>query len=131
MTLPFVCVFVAFVLCHVPKAAASIAAVPAEPSKVSSSAKKRPREKPRGWRARAFEAHRDAVETFGPFAAGVVVAHLAGLDSYRATLLAVTFVVARSLVLATTLAGLDYLRIVGWSVGFLSTAMLYLLPWLV
>jgi uncharacterized MAPEG superfamily protein len=122
MTTSFICVFLAFLLAYVPKAAAVIFA--------GAGARPATKRAAKGWAARAIVAHRDALGTFGPFAAGVVIAHLAGLDPYRAGLLAMTFVGARGLHVVASLAGLDYLRHTSWAVGFASTAMLYVLPWL-
>lgn len=128
MTLPFTCVFLAFLLCYAPKIPLSVAM-----ARAGGYDNKHPRAQQRrlkGWGARALAAHQNAFEAFTPFAAGVVIAHLAELDEYRTTLLAVTFVVARTLYIGAYLANLDYLRSAIWGVGFLATAMLYVLPWL-
>ena len=48
-----------------------------------------------GWRARLYWAHLNGFEAFPPFAAAVVVAHLAHAPQGRIDALAVTFVSAR------------------------------------
>jgi uncharacterized MAPEG superfamily protein len=141
MTVSFICVFLAFGLCYAPKIMFAVAAALGEPASAKSAPKgqrdrrgrkaRQDDERFEGWRARALTAHRDALETFAPFAAAVVIAHLAGLDAYRSGLLAATFVMARTFHLAASLANLDYLRLAAWGVGLVSTAALYVLPWLV
>jgi uncharacterized MAPEG superfamily protein len=83
----------------------------------------------KGWGARAWGAEQNAIESFAPFAAAVVIAHLAGADPERSTLLAYVFVGARTLHLATYLANLDYLRTGLWFMGVLATAGLFVLAY--
>lgn len=128
MSTPFVCIFIAFLLCYAPKLPLSLAMA----RQKGGYDNKHPRlqqARLRGFGARALAAQHNAFEAFGPFAAGVLIAHLAGLDERRATLLAITFVVARTLYIGAYLANLDYLRSAIWGVGFLSTAALYVLSW--
>jgi len=80
-----------------------------------------------GWAARAWAAEQNAIESFAPFAAAVIIAHLTGADPQRSALLAYVFVGARVLHLVTYLADLDYLRTALWFVGVLSTAGLFVL----
>lgn len=80
---------------------------------------------PRGWLARqssprlqrAHAAHLNAFEAFPAFAAGVVVAHLAGVPEPRVALLAVVFVVARIAHGLLYLADRAVLRSLAWLVG--------------
>jgi uncharacterized MAPEG superfamily protein len=48
-----------------------------------------------GWRKRLYWAHQNAFEAFAPFAAGVIVAHLAGAPQGRIDALAGAFIVLR------------------------------------
>lgn len=81
-----------------------------------------------GWGARAVASHQNGFEAFAPFAAAVVVAHLAGGPAGLVNGLAVTFVVARLLYVACYLADWSTLRSTVWSVGFLVTFGLFISP---
>lgn len=129
MTVPFVCILIAMLLAWPPKLAFSIALGRSK----QGYDNKQPRAQQaalRGWMARARDAHYNTLEAFPPFAAGVIVAHLAGLDEHRATVLAVTFVVARTVYPILYIANLDLLRSAVWGVGYVATLLLYILPWI-
>lgn len=80
---------------------------------------------PRAWlarqddprRMRANAAQLNAFEAFPAFAAGVVLADLAGVDDARIALLALIFVTARIAHGAFYVAGLAMLRSLAWLVG--------------
>lgn len=67
---------------------------------------------------RAHAAHLNAFEAFAPFAAGVVLAQLAGVDHGRIAMLAVAFVVLRVLHGAFYLADVAAVRSLVWMGGF-------------
>lgn len=77
---------------------------------------------PRGWIARqdhprlkrAYNAHLNALEAFAPFAAGVVLAQLAGVAPERIAMLAIAFVVLRVLHGLAYVADLAWLRSLAW-----------------
>lgn len=81
---------------------------------------------PRGWQARqqnprsirANAAHLNSFEAFAPFAAGVVMAQLAGVAADRIAWLAVAFVALRVLHGLLYLANLHWLRSLVWVGGF-------------
>ena len=73
---------------------------------------------------RAYAAHLNAFEAFAPFAAGVVLAQLAGVDHGRIALLAVAFVAARVLHGIFYLADVQLLRSLIWAAGFACVAAL-------
>lgn len=81
---------------------------------------------PRGWLARqddyrvrnANAAHLNAFEAFAPFAAGVLMAQLAGVDPARISVLAVAFVVFRVLHGIFYLRAAQLLRSLAWLAGF-------------
>jgi uncharacterized MAPEG superfamily protein len=81
-----------------------------------------------GWGARAVAAHLNGFETFAPFAAAVLVAHVAGGSPPLVDALAVTFVVSRIAYLICYLTNISTLRSTVWSVGFLATLALFLSP---
>jgi uncharacterized MAPEG superfamily protein len=78
-----------------------------------------------GFRQRANAAQLNGFEAFPLFAAGVIVAHLAGADQARIDLLAVTFVVARLFYVAFYVADKSTLRSLAWFVGIGSAIALF------
>jgi uncharacterized MAPEG superfamily protein len=78
-----------------------------------------------GWRARLYWAHLNGFEAFPPFAAAVIVAHLAHAPQARIDALAVVFVAARVAYGACYYADRASLRSVVWSIGFLCVAGLF------
>ncbi len=130
MTVAFWCVLVAMLLAWPPKIAFSVGLIRSK----AGYDNRQPRAQQaqlEGWMARARDAHYNTLEAFPPFAAGVVIAHLAGLDEHRAAVLAVVFVVARTLYPILYIANIDGLRSAVWGVGYLATILLYVMPWLV
>ncbi|GAB1596635.1 MAPEG family protein [Lysobacter claricitrinus] len=82
---------------------------------------------PRVWLARQTDprvqrangAQMNAFEAFPAFAAGVILAHLAGVADDRVSLLAIIFIVARVLHGAFYIAGLPRARSLSWAAGIL------------
>lgn len=87
---------------------------------------------PRGWVAeqthprvqRGNAAHLNAFEAFAPFAAGVLMAQAAGVDSFRVTILALVFLIARILHGVFYLADKHMLRSLCWLIGIICVALL-------
>lgn len=130
MTTPFVCVLIAFVLFWAARIPVFVA--------LNKKAKggfdnKHPHRqiaklaRSDGFGARAVGAQRGLGEAFAPFAAGVVIAHLAGADARRSAVLAIAFVVSELVYVAAYLANADYLRSFVWLIGFLATIGLFVL----
>lgn len=67
---------------------------------------------------RANAAHLNAFEAFAPFAAGVVMAQLAGLEPATIAILAVAFVVLRVLHGVFYLADIATARSLAWVAGY-------------
>lgn len=91
---------------------------------------------PRAWLAkqdgnykvqRAHAAHLNAFEAFAPFAAGVVMAQLAGVDHGRIALLALAFIVLRILHGVLYLADVASARSLAWLGGYLCVIALLVL----
>jgi uncharacterized MAPEG superfamily protein len=78
-----------------------------------------------GWPARANFAQQNSYETFPPFAAGVVIAHLCSAPQGTIDGLAVTFVLARVVYGICYIADRSTLRSLVWLVGFGCTVALY------
>ncbi len=129
MTTPFICVLIAFVLIYVPKLPLSVA-MAKQPDGYDNKNPRAQQDALEGFGARSRGAHYNGFEAFPGFAAAVIIAHLAGANDHRMTVLCVAFVVARGLYIATYLADQDYLRSAVWGVGFLCTVALFCLPWL-
>lgn len=130
MTTPFICVLVAFLLIYLPKVPLSVA-MARQPGGYDNKHPRQQQSQLEGFGARAAAAHYNGFEAFPAFAAAVFVAHLAGVGhDYRASVLSVAFVVARTLYVAAYLANQDYLRSAIWGIGLLCTVALFCLPWL-
>ena len=127
MTIPILCVFVAFLLNLVSKG--PVAAAMARQDRGYDN--KNPRDQQAelvGWGRRALAAHLNGFEAFPPFAIAVVLAIFSGSDSVWTARLAVLFVIARALYLPLYVLDLDLLRSAVWTVGLASTIGLFLLP---
>ena len=78
-----------------------------------------------GWRKRAHWAHRNHYEAFGPYAAAVLVAHVAHAPQGIVNLLAAVFIAARLAYTAAYIADAASLRSVLWAVGFFAQVGLF------
>jgi uncharacterized MAPEG superfamily protein len=81
-----------------------------------------------GWGARSVAAHQNGFESFAPFAAAVLVGHLAGGPERIVDLLAASFVVVRIVYVICYLLDWAVLRSAVWTFGFLVTFALFLTP---
>jgi len=127
MTIPYFCVFLAFLLNIVSKAPVALA-MQGSPGGYDN---RNPRDQQAGldgWGRRAVAAHLNGFEAFPAFAASVLVAILAGADPIWTTRLAVVFVAARALYIPLYLADLALLRSLVWTIGFSAVVGLFLLP---
>lgn len=68
-----------------------------------------------GFRARAHWAHQNSFEAFPPFAAAVIIAHLAGVAQERIDLLALAFIALRLVYGLLYLADQALLRSIAWT----------------
>ncbi len=80
-----------------------------------------------GFGARALATHQNMIEAFPVFAAGVLVALLAGATGAWLTGLAIAFVIARVVYTVCYLADVHALRSVAWAVGFAASVGLMVL----
>jgi len=78
-----------------------------------------------GFRRRANAAQLNGFEAFPLFAAGVVVAHLAGAAQPRIDQIAVGFVIARAAYTLFYFADMALMRSLAWSVGIGCSAALF------
>ncbi len=81
-----------------------------------------------GWGARALASHQNAFEAFPMFATGVLIAHVGHGDAGWAATLAVTHVVARVVYSGLYLMDIHLLRSLVFTIGWLCSVSLALLP---
>lgn len=81
-----------------------------------------------GWGKRALAAHENQIESFPIFAAGVLVAMVAGVTSAAVDYLAIVFILARVLFITLYIKDVPTLRSSVWGVGFLSSLALLCSP---
>jgi uncharacterized MAPEG superfamily protein len=127
MTIPFFCIFIAFLLNMISKAPVALAMA----RRPGGYDNKHPRDQEaalEGWGRRAFAAHLNGFEAFPAFAAAVVIAQISGADPVWSTRLAVAFVIARVFYTPLYIFDLDLLRSAVWTFGFMATCGLFLLP---
>ena len=126
MPLHFWCIVAAWILVYFTKGPVALAM-----QRAGGYNNRNPREQQAaltGWGARATAAHLNGFETFAPFAAAVLVAHISGARPGLVDGLAVTFVLSRAAYVACYLADLASLRSAVWTVGCLATLGLFLSP---
>lgn len=73
------------------------------------------------WVRRMDRAHQNAVESLGPFAAAVLIAHVAGLANETTAMWALVFFWARVAHAVIYWAGIPYLRTLAFAVGLIAT----------
>ncbi len=127
MTIPLYCVLVAFLMIYVPKIAVAVGMARAKGGYDNRSPRDQ-QAKLEGWARRATAAHYNAFEAFGPFAAAVLISHLAHADARWSSALSLTFIAARTLYPILYIANLHKARSSIWGVGFAATCGLFLLP---
>lgn len=127
MTVPMICVFVALLLtyaAHLP----GLLARTKDPEGFNNRQPRAQQAKLSGWGARAVAGHANAHEAFAPFAAAVVVNHLAGGDLRIASILSIGFIVCRAAYHAAYLLDVDYLRTLVWFLGLACVVGLFVQP---
>ncbi|CAM2068133.1 MAPEG family protein [Sulfidibacter corallicola] len=109
MTTAYWCVLAAAILPYIFTAVAKAGA------KGYNNAKPRDfQEKLEGWRRRAHWAHLNNFEAFPPFAAAVIIAHLANAPQERVDMLAIAFILFRVLHGVFYIANIHWMRSLVW-----------------
>lgn len=129
MSIPFICVLIAFILIYVPRVFVA-AAQTKEPEGLDNRNPRAQQAKLTGLGARAQAAHLNSFEGFAPFAAAVVIAHLAGADATWSAILASIYVGSRAVYIGAYLGDIPTARSLIWMVGLLSILGLFLLKWI-
>ena len=112
MTVAFWCILVAALLPY-----ASVALAKVQPG-FNNRSPREWEERMEGWRKRAVHAHQNHFEAFAPFAAGVIVAHLAKTPQGVIDTLALGFIAARVAYTGAYVADRPTLRSLVWLAGF-------------
>lgn len=126
MTLPLWCLFAAALLHFVTK-------VPLSMAQAASGGydNKNPREqqaKLTGWGARAMAAHQNQIESFPLFAAGILVATIAGVDVALAGNIAIVYLVARVIFTYAYIKDISTFRSMVWIVSYACSLALLCSP---
>ena len=127
VSLPLLCLPIAFVLIYAPKLPLSVAMA----KQAEGYDNKSPRDqqaKLTGPGRRAAAAHANGFESFAPFAAGVLACEVTHARPQVAAILALVHVVARAVYPIFYIRDLDKLRSLTWIVGFLASLGLMGLP---
>jgi uncharacterized MAPEG superfamily protein len=121
------CIPAAFFLIYLPKIAVSVA-MGKQPEGYNNRNPRDQQTKLTGWGKRALGAHLNGFESFPPFAAGVLIAHVSQANPKHALYLAVGHLACRTLYPVLYIADIHAARSVVWALGFVSTMWLMLLP---
>ena len=120
MTIAFWCVLIAALLPYVPFGLVSGKLNPKTPRLGVAELE--------GLQARAYGAHLNAFETFAPFAAAVIIAHIVESASATINWLAVIYILARLGHLGFYLADRQPLRSAAFFLGLLVTIIIFVQP---
>jgi uncharacterized MAPEG superfamily protein len=126
VTIPLLCVFLAFLLIYLPKIPLSVA-MAKSPGGYNNRQPRDQQAALEGWGRRAAAAHANGFESFAPFAAAVLVAHLVRTDPHTTAVIAIVHVAARTIYPVAYIADIHALRSTVWFVGFGATAGLFIL----
>lgn len=81
-----------------------------------------------GWGQRALAAHKNQIESFPLFAAGVLLAVATGVTSSLVDYLAIIFIICRLAYLYSYLNDLSTLRSTVWTIGYFCSMVLLCSP---
>jgi len=127
VTIPIVCIAVAYLLVYLPHFVAGIQRV----KMAGGFDNHYPRDQSarlEGWAKRAAAAHQNGFESFSPFAIAVVVAWVGHANEHTVTVLTCAYVALRAIYVGVYLADVAAVRSVVWTCGLLVTFALFLLP---
>ena len=126
-TIPLLCLPIGFALVYAPKIPLSMA-MAKQPEGYDNKSPRDQQARLTGWGRRAAAAHANGFESFPAFAAGVLATQVTGASPHWAAILAITYVVARTLYAVAYLADVAALRSAVWTVGFACSIGLMVLP---
>jgi uncharacterized MAPEG superfamily protein len=126
MNIPFLCVAIAFALLYTIKIPLSVA-MARLPGGFDNKTPRDQQAKLEGWGKRAVAAQSNGYESFPPFAAAVLMAHLAHANARWTAAMAIGHVVARALYQVCYLANVDKPRSLVWGIAVACSAGIMLL----
>ena len=124
MNIPFLCVFLAFIMNYLTKLPVAMAMAKSNGGYDNSL----PRDQQAsltGWGKRALGAHLNSFEISPAFAAAVIIAHLASVSAMTLSLLSIIFIASRLLYIILYLADLSTLRSTVWFIGLICVATIF------
>lgn len=127
VTIPLVCIPIALAIIYLSKIPVA-KAMAKQPEGYDNRHPRDQQAKLSGWGKRALAAHMNGFEAFPAFAAGVLVAHVGHADPKWSTILAVGFVVARTIYPMMYIANVDKARSGVWFLGLCCSMGLMILP---
>jgi uncharacterized MAPEG superfamily protein len=116
MNIPYLCIFLAFLLNYLTKIPVGFAMAKMQGG-YNNCYPRDQQAQLTGWGKRALSAHLNGFEIFPAFAVSVIIAHLAGVNEQYLTLLSITFIASRILYIGLYLADRDRMRSTIWSIG--------------
>lgn len=126
MTVPFWCVLAAWVLVYFPRVFGMIGQI-RHPDGYDNAHPRDQQAKLEGVPRRAQAAHMNAIEGFAPFAAAVLVAHLAGADATWSAWLTVGYCALRVVYTLLYVGNAASARSLVWATSMATTAALFVL----
>jgi len=125
--LPLICIAVAYLLVYIPHFVAGSQRFKM-PEGFDNNHPRDQTARLAGWAKRASAAHMNGHETFSPFAIAVVVAWVGHASEHTIGMLAIAFVVLRTLYIAAYIGDKAFIRSALWTCSLLVTFTLFLLP---
>jgi uncharacterized MAPEG superfamily protein len=126
MDIPFLCIFIAFLLNYVSKIPVGFAMAKLKGGYNNYQPREQQAELT-GWGKRALGAHLNSFEIFPAFASAVIIAHMVSVDEHKLMLLSITFIISRLVYILLYLANKGTLRSLVWFVGMLCIGSIYCL----
>lgn len=127
MTTPLWCILGAALLIYFPRTLVMVGQI-RQPGGLDNRHPRDQQAKLDGWARRAQAAHLNAFEGFAPFAAAVLVAHVAHADPTWSTYLALAYCALRAIYTLLYVGDLAPARSAVWFAGVAVTVGLFVLP---
>lgn len=124
MNIPFLCVFLAFVMNYLTKIPVAMA-MAKQPSGYDNHQPREQQAKLTGWGKRALGAHLNSFEIFPAFAIAVIMAHISGVDENKLALLSVTYILSRICYTFLYLTNKSTLRSLAMFIGAICVCVMF------
>lgn len=114
MDIPFLCVFICFLLIYLPKFL-SVIAIKIQFRDIDLKYPRDQQLQLSGWGKRAYAAHLNALENFPIFAIAVIIAHIQSVDQLMLAKLSIGYIALRLIYYIFYLVDLSILRTTAWA----------------